>query len=131
MRLPNKALGIIKSIVIPCIIFLSLTTIFNYEVVKNFSSSIEKNDGRLLAWTLAWDNHKLLTDVSTIFQANIYYPNENTLTYSEHAFGISLLSLPAYIISNGNPVIGFNFVLLLCYFLNALTTYFQLNILFV
>jgi hypothetical protein len=128
--IPKKVVHILKTVVMPAIIFLFLTFMFNREIFQNFSGTIEKNDGRLLAWTLAWDNHKLLTDPinlfnpeTGIFQANIYYPNQNTLTYSEHAFGISLLSLPAYILSGGNPVVGFNFVMLLCYVLNAFCGY--------
>ncbi len=123
MKIYKKYESFIKNILLPVLIFAFLTVIFNFAIVKGFSSQIERNDGRLLAWTLAWDNHKLLTDPTSIFQANIFYPNENTLTYSEHAFAISLLSLPAYLISDGNPVIGFNFVMLLCYFLNAFTSY--------
>ncbi len=113
----------IGKFLLPIIIFLSLTLIVNHVIVTGFSQNIEENDGRLLAWTLAWDDHKILTDPLTIFQANIYYPNTNTLTYSEHGIGISLLALPAYILSNGNPIIGFNFVMLLSYFLNAYFTY--------
>ena len=113
----------IGKFLLPIIIFLSLTLIVNHAIVTGFTRNIEENDGRLLAWTLAWDDHKILTDPLTIFQANIYYPNTNTLTYSEHGIGISLLALPAYILSNGNPIIGFNFVMLLSYFLNAYFTY--------
>ena len=81
----------IGKFLLPIIIFLSLTLIVNHAIVTGFTRNIEENDGRLLAWTLAWDDHKILTDPLTIFQANIYYPNTNTLTYSEHGIGISLL----------------------------------------
>lgn len=116
----------IKSLIknlFPVLLFIVITIVINHEIVTGFASKIETNDGRLLAWTLAWDNYKLLNDPLELFQANIFYPNNNTLTYSEHAFGISLLSLPAYILSNGNPAIGFNFVMLLSYFLNSFTAY--------
>ncbi len=113
----------IANILLPIIIFLSITGIFNHTIITGFNSQIEENDGRLLAWTLSWDDHMILTDPVHIFQANIYYPNANTLTYSEHVIGISLIALPAYILSNGNPIIGFNFVMLLSYFLNAYFTY--------
>lgn len=113
----------IANLLLPVIIFLSITVIFNHVIISGFNSQIEENDGRLLAWTLAWDDHMILTDPIHIFQANIYYPNANTLTYSEHGIGISLLALPLYILSNGNPIIGFNFVMLISYFLNAYFTY--------
>jgi hypothetical protein len=79
-------------------------------------------DTRLLLWTLAWDNHALLDRVPGFFNANIFYPAPNALAYSEHVFGISLFSLPVYAVTR-NPVLAYNVVWILSYFLTALTTH--------
>ena len=79
-------------------------------------------DARLLLWTLAWDNHALLDRVPGFFNANIFYPATNALAYSEHVFGISLFSLPIYAVTR-NPVLAYNLVWILCYFLTAVTTH--------
>jgi hypothetical protein len=79
-------------------------------------------DARLLLWTLAWDNHALLDRVPGFFDANIFHPAPNALAYSEHVFGISLFSLPIYAATR-NPVLAYNGVWILSYFLTAVTTH--------
>jgi hypothetical protein len=65
-----------------------------------------------LVYTLAWDAHALVTDPARLFDANIAYPLERTLAFSDHLLGLMPLYLPVYL-STGNPVAGYNALLLL------------------
>jgi hypothetical protein len=70
-------------------------------------------------WTLGWDLHALKTAPFSIFDANIFYPEAQTLAYSEHLIGAALLALPVSWFTS-NLVLILNFVLLLATFLTAL-----------
>lgn len=77
-----------------------------------------EGDARLIIWTLAWDNHAILTGHS-LFDANIFYPTHGSLPYNEHLFGLSLFTLPLYAATH-NPVLAYNVVWLLSFPLNGL-----------
>ncbi len=109
--------------VLPLIFFVGITFVINPTIFTGFATQIEKNDGRLLAWTVSWDIHKLLTDPLNIYNANIYYPNTNTLTYSEHFIAGSILAIPVWLLTDGNPAASFNFLMILGYTLNAFCAY--------
>lgn len=76
-------------------------------------------DTRLYLWTLGWDLHALKTDPLHIFDANIFFPERQTLAYSEHLIGAALLALPLSLVTENLDLI-LNFVLLLATFLGAL-----------
>jgi hypothetical protein len=95
---------------------IMLAPIFNFGAIGSASFL---GDARLLLWTLAWDNHAVLDRVPSLFNANIFHPAANALAYSEHVVGISVFTLPVYALTR-NPVLAYNVVWLLCYFLTAL-----------
>ena len=76
-------------------------------------------DTRLYLWTLGWDLHALKTDPLHIFDANIFFPEAQTLAYSEHLIGAALMALPLSAFTDNLDLI-LNFVLLLATFLGAL-----------
>jgi hypothetical protein len=92
--------------------------IFNYA---HPASASYQGDARLIIWTLAWDNHAILNGLP-LFESNIYYPAANSLSYNEHLFGLSLFTLPLYVIS-GNPVLAYNLIWVLSFLFNALATH--------
>src|SRR5262249_27603088 len=69
-------------------------------------------DTDLMVWTIGWDVHAFVTHPLKIFDANIFYPNHNTLAYSENLIGSALLVAPIVWISH-NPVLAMNVVVLL------------------
>ena len=75
-------------------------------------------DSRLLIWTLAWDAHALLTG-TPLFDANMFFPAEEALTWAEHHVGVALFALPFYAVTR-NPVLAYWAVWLLSFPLNAL-----------
>jgi hypothetical protein len=76
---------------------------FNYSAA---ATAIYGGDARLVLWTLAWDNHAVLSRVP-LFDSNIFYPAPHSLVYNEHLFGVSLFSLPIYALTR-NPVLAYN-----------------------
>ncbi len=75
-------------------------------------------DTRLYLWTLGWDLHALKTDPLHIFDANIFYPEKQTLAYSEHLIGAALLAFPLSLFTSNLDLL-LNFVLLLATLLTA------------
>ena len=78
-------------------------------------------DTRLYLWTIGWDLHALKTDPLHIFDANIFFPEPQTLAYSEHLIGAALLALPLSHFTS-NLTLLLNFVLFAATFLTALGT---------
>ncbi len=76
-------------------------------------------DTRLYLWTLGWDLHALKTNPLGIFDANIFFPEKESLAYSEHLIGAALLALPLSLFTT-NLDLMLNLVLLLATFLTAL-----------
>jgi hypothetical protein len=80
-------------------------------------------DTRLFLWTLSWDVHALSHHPWSVFDANIFYPEPNTLAYSEHLLGSALLGAP-WLAASDNPLLGMNAILLLSCILSGLGAYF-------
>ena len=49
-------------------------------------AGIDTNDGRWSIWVVSWVAHALTTDPRRIFRANIFYPHDNALAFSEGNF---------------------------------------------
>ncbi len=69
-------------------------------------------DTKLYLWTLEWDAHAFLHQPLSIFDANIYYPEPDTLAYSENLIGSAIFAAPVLWLT-GNPVLALNLVTLL------------------
>jgi hypothetical protein len=92
--------------------------LMNYS---SFATASYPGDARLIIWTLAWDNHATLNRLP-LFDSNIYHPASNSLSYNDHLFGLSLFTLPVYVLS-GNPVLAYNLIWMLSFLFNALATH--------
>ena len=92
--------------------FLVLTMIFTYPTIRCFTRCVANSGDPLLnAWILAWDVHKLITDVKGFFDTNIFYPHKNTLAYSESQLANALLAMPVLLVFR-NPILAHNWVYL-------------------
>ncbi len=111
-------------------LFALLTLVLTYPLSRTPGSvALDLGpDTRLFLWTLGWDVHALTTSPLDLFDANIFYPEKNTLAYSEHQIGSALLALPFYLVS-GNLVLAMNAVLLLSCLASALGTYYLARVL--
>ena len=80
-------------------------------------------DTHLFMWTLAWDAHAFVTNPMAIFDANIFYPDRNTLAYSENLIGSAFFAAPIIWLT-GNLVLALNIAALLTCLLCGLGAYF-------
>lgn len=83
---------------------------------------VDSGDGRWSIWVVAWVAHALTTDPASVYDANIFYPERNTLAYSEANFGAGVLGLPAWIATK-NPYAAHNSAVILGFALSVLTMF--------
>jgi hypothetical protein len=103
---------IIGNQVIVLCAFIILTLVLTYPTVRCLSRCVTNSGDPLLnAWIVAWQVHKLTTDRSHFFNANIFYPHSNTLAYSESQLANALLAMPVLLVSH-NPILAHNWVFL-------------------
>ena len=112
-----------KSVAVALLLFVVLGLLFTYPLPLHLADAVEdRQDALLNVWITAWDGHQLLSDPLRLFEANIFDPYPHTLAYSELLLGNGLLALPITAAS-GNPVLGYNLVLLLSFVLSGLGAY--------
>jgi hypothetical protein len=69
-------------------------------------------DTLLMMWMLMWDTHAITHQPFSIFDANIYYPQQDTLAYSENLIGSAGFAAP-FLWLTASPVLAINIVALL------------------
>ena len=71
----------------------------------------DTGDGHWSIWCVAWVAHALATDPGDLYDANIFYPHDDTLAYSENNIVAGVLGLPAMALT-GNPYATHNLAML-------------------
>ncbi len=92
--------------VVAAYLLVTLVMTWPYVNYADFGGTTYGGDQRLIVWTLAWDNHALLTRVP-LFQSNLFFPDPDSLRYNEHLFGVSLFTLP-WAMAGASPVLVYN-----------------------
>jgi F5/8 type C domain len=108
---------------ISLLVYTIITAILGRDVLTHLGSMIANDPGDplLTAAILKWNaTHVPLTDAW--YQFPIFYPTRDTLTFSEHLLGLSVIASPIYWLT-GDVVITYNLVLLLTYPLCAIAMY--------
>lgn len=102
-----------------------LAVVLTWPLAARLGSAgrVDSGDGRHGVWNVAWVAHSLTTDPRTLFDANIFYPQPNTLVYSEANLLAGVMGIPAWLLTDGNPYATFNSVVLLAFVLAALSAY--------
>lgn len=104
-------------------IFIVLSLILTWPLARDMRHVLYSwGDPVFQAWTLAWNWHALTTDPLGIFNANVFYPWRNTLAYSDHLFGQTLLVLPVLALT-GEGMLADNISVLLAYILSGFAMY--------
>src|SRR5690242_1948333 len=83
---------------------LTLVLAYPFSVRPGALVPADDPDEHLLMWILSWDAHAFVHQPLRIFDANIFYPNSNTLAYSENLIGSGLIAAPVLWMTN-NPVL--------------------------
>src|SRR5438552_8446389 len=101
--------------------FLVLAVFETRSLLAHFGTHLASQGGDIffLAYVLTWDAHALSTQPLRLFDANIAYPLEHSLAYSDHLLGAAPIFAPVYLVT-GNAVAAYNTLLLLSGPLGAL-----------
>ncbi len=104
--------------------FLFLTVFHTWPLVTNPARWSRNNnlDTVHITWTLCWIAHSLTRDPLHLFHANIFYPEPYALTFSDPFLVPGLLAVPLREFG-ASPVLTYNVLLLLGFFLTALAIY--------
>ena len=98
--------------------FLMLTVVMTWPITARLSTHVTPGQQRVMTvpylnlWTLAWNHHWLKGHAESYWDANLYYPSQKTLAYSEPQFGLGLITVPLVYLG-ANTVFIYNLILLL------------------
>jgi hypothetical protein len=111
MKISKDKLFNIKRELFVIAFFVLITIVITYPLVFNLTDTISYGiDSNLVVWIMSWDIHSFTDNIGNIFNTNTFFPNENTLAYSEHFIGEALLAWPIFALT-GNIVFAYNVIL--------------------
>jgi hypothetical protein len=103
--------------------FVALTVILTYPQIRGFASAVpHHSDPYFSMWRLGWVAHAISHDPRTIFDANIFFPEGNTLAYSDAMLLPGVLLAPLFW-AHVPAVITYNAVLFLSFVLSGYTAF--------
>jgi len=103
-------------------IYTIISVYFLCPLLKDIRHTVIPGDGLFTSWTIGWDIHSFLNDPLNIFNANIFYPNKNTLAYSDILLPPALLGLPVFLLT-GSLLFTYNTLILISFILSAWGVY--------
>jgi hypothetical protein len=85
--------------------YTALALLKTYPLIWHFATHLPGglSDPLFVSWILAWDVHALATDPLNLFNANIFYPAQNTLALSENMITVVPIFAPTYLLT-GNLI---------------------------
>jgi hypothetical protein len=96
---------------------------YPYAFRMGSGGRLDAMDGQFGIWVVAWVARAILTDPRHLYDANIFYPHQGTLAFSEAHLFAGFLATPLYWAS-GNPYLAHNFVFVLSFVLSAVGAYY-------
>jgi hypothetical protein len=82
-----------------------LAVVMTWPMAAKFDRAARLNfgDGEWSVWNVTWVAHALTTSPASLYQANIFHPDRDTLAYSEANVVTGALGVPFHLLSGGNP----------------------------
>lgn len=104
--------------------FILLAMVFTRPLLTKGRDHAYKDpyDPTFQAWTLAWDARAITHNPFNLFNANIFFPNPDTLAYSDHQVVTAVMAMPLLGIT-GNPMQTANYMLIFNFFLCEMGAY--------
>jgi hypothetical protein len=103
--------------------FFFVTAYLTWPLLPRMTTALSSSPDSLLnAWALSWSFHILPRDPLSLFDANIFFPRPETLAYSEHLFGITLVTWPVYAATQ-NLALTYNTAVFLSFLLSGIGMY--------
>ncbi|MEO8956374.1 MAG: hypothetical protein ABI465_17620 [Ktedonobacteraceae bacterium] len=106
------------------LLLVGLVVVMAYRFTPNFSGEVagEWWDPLLNMWTLSWDTTTLLHAPTHLWQAQLLYPNNLSLSYSENLLGEAIIYAPFFLLSH-NPVFAYNMTFYISFLLCGTNMY--------
>ena len=104
-------------------LFVALAVLHTWPLASGLGSLSrhDNGDAMLNEWAVAWVAHQLPRDPLHLFDANIFYPEKNTLAFSEHMFVQGVMGAPLR--WSGVPtLVTYNLLILAGFALSGWTT---------
>src|SRR5258708_1585487 len=77
------------------LLFILLTAVMTYPQMWHMADSVsDMGDPLLNMWTLSWVAHQLPIAPAHLFSGNIFFPERNTLAYSETLLAPAVFASP-------------------------------------
>ena len=104
--------------------YITLAVIKTIPLSRNFTTHLPSDlgDPLLTTWIMAWGTHALAHHPLSLFDANLLYPLDRTLAFSDHLLGVLPIFAPVYA-ATGNPIAAANTVFLLSFALSAFAAF--------
>jgi hypothetical protein len=101
-----------RFVLVTLALFAALTAVMTWPQVLRMSDGVhDPADPLMVTWVLSWVAHQLPLAPAHIFDANIFYPERNTLAYSETLLVPGLVAAPLSWLGVG-PILIYNIVFL-------------------
>jgi hypothetical protein len=104
---------------------LALTAVLTHPLVLEFDhiGRLNTDDGRWSIWVVSWVAHALTSDPAILYQANIFYPERNTLAFSEANLVAGAIGAPVWALT-ANPYATHNVAAILSFVIAAAGAYY-------
>lgn len=98
------------------LLMLALAVLLTYPLISVMGEALPFNlgDPLLNAWILGWTSDRLVHGLDGLWSPPVLHPHTNTLAFSEHLLGVSLLLAPIYWITR-NGILLHNIAILLSF----------------
>ena len=101
-----------RFLAVTLLLFIALTAVMTYPQVFHMADGVhDDGDPLMVTWVLGWVAHQLPRAPAHIFDANIFYPERNTLAYSETLLVPGAIAAPLQWLGV-SPILVYNLVFL-------------------
>ena len=103
---------------------VALAAVMTWPLLPRLTNSgrTDTADGMFSIWVVSWVAHALTTDPAGLYNANIFFPERDTLAYSEANLGAGVLAIPVWLATH-NAYAALNSVAFLSFVLSALAMF--------
>ncbi len=91
-----------RSAAIACGLALTLAVVMTWPLASGLGrlGRTTNMDGLYGVWNVGWVSHTLVSDPTSLFDANIFYPHRATLAYSESNIVAGVIGIPAWVLTH-------------------------------
>jgi hypothetical protein len=101
-RRPDSIAARARGAAIACGLALALAIVMTWPLAAGLGrlGRTTNMDGLYGIWNVAWVSHAIVSDPTSLFNANIFYPHRATLAYSEANIVAGVIGIPAWLLSH-------------------------------